>query len=681
MRHDPPRGRHVVRTARCIAMVLSILAAFVAPIVEQPALASASMSTSVDFEALLSRPVERADDFFGYSIALSGDTAVVGAPNADVDGVDDVGEVVVFVRSATGWTVDSILHPDDDPDPAGDAFGTSVAFDGTTVVVGAPGVDSGGGNDGGAAWVYRRGLSGDWIVQDILHHPDPSFDGLSLTGDGFGASVAVDGDTIAVWAPRSNLNGDDQGTIEVFDHDIDGWHSSQSLFTSGSAVHKIGPMVMRGDLMVTKTTFADGYLPPSVVFERNAGSWVQTQLLPNFGDVAIGDGFIVGTPTNSDGAVQRPKVYGRDSAGTWTSDTELPTPGTSYGGGSLAADGNRIVLTTKNIDGPFGLLYEHSDAGWSNTARIDAPDVAGVSEWWKPQLSGDTILIGDDHSNGSGMGTPQTGEAYVYRVSVVTDSDGDGLTDDEETALGTDPHNADTDGDGLSDGDEVHTYGTDPTDPDTDHDGLSDGDEVNTYGTDPTDPDTDGDGLDDGDEVHTYGTDPTVSDTDGDGLSDGDEVNTYDTDPTDPDTDGDGLSDGDEVHTDGTDPTDADTDHDGLSDGDEVNTYGTDPTDPDTDGDGLDDGDEIGAGHRPDRSRHRWRWAVGRRRSAHLRHRPDRRGHRRRRTVGRRRGAHLRDRPDRRGHRPRRAVRRRRSEHLRHRPDRPRHRRRRPRRR
>ena len=68
------------------------------------------------------------------------------------------------------------------------------------------------------------------------------------------------------------------------------------------------------------------------------------------------------------------------------------------------------------------------------------------------------------------------------------DTDSDGLTDDEEVLLGTDPLVADTDSDGLTDGDEVNTYGTDPLNPDTDDGGVSDGQEVNIDGTDPLDP-------------------------------------------------------------------------------------------------------------------------------------------------------------------------------------------------
>jgi hypothetical protein len=67
------------------------------------------------------------------------------------------------------------------------------------------------------------------------------------------------------------------------------------------------------------------------------------------------------------------------------------------------------------------------------------------------------------------------------------DSDNDGLTDNEEATLGTDPLKKDTDGDGLSDGDEAHVYGTDPLNPDSDGDGFNDGDEIRN-GYDPNGP-------------------------------------------------------------------------------------------------------------------------------------------------------------------------------------------------
>lgn len=102
---------------------------------------------------------------------------------------------------------------------------------------------------------------------------------------------------------------------------------------------------------------------------------------------------------------------------------------------------------------------------------------------------------------------------------VAKDTDGDGLSDSAEIALGTDPTKADTDNDGLSDGAEVLTHHTNPLLSDSDNDGLNDADEINR-GTNPLASDTDGDGLSDGAEV-TVGTNPLSVDSDTDGIADG----------------------------------------------------------------------------------------------------------------------------------------------------------------
>lgn len=121
------------------------------------------------------------------------------------------------------------------------------------------------------------------------------------------------------------------------------------------------------------------------------------------------------------------------------------------------------------------------------------------------------------------------------------DTDGDGLTNQREAEIGTDPNNADTDRDGLLDGEEVFQTGTSPLVPDTDGDGLLDGDEVRRR-TNPLNPDTDADGSSDGNEVNV-GTDPLRSDTDGDGLLDGAEPGSC-PNALNPDSDGDGIIDG-----------------------------------------------------------------------------------------------------------------------------------------
>lgn len=209
--------------------------------------------------------------------------------------------------------------------------------------------------------------------------------------------------------------------------------------------------------------------------------------------------------------------------------------------------------------------------------------------------------------------------------NVVIDTDHDGLSDDREKNLGTDPNEPDTDNDGINDGDEVsgafnkyHKISTDPLKEDSDNDGLFDGEELGTMVdskgatihlptlfkqpiTNPNVPDTDGDGINDGDEIrgsiNKYGdkpTNPLNADSDNDGIKDGDELATKvnDKGETIP------YPDGNDVPT--TDPNKPDTDDDGINDGDErsgaKNPFGhkpTDPNNPDTDGDGINDGDEV----------------------------------------------------------------------------------------
>jgi exonuclease VII small subunit len=171
--------------------------------------------------------------------------------------------------------------------------------------------------------------------------------------------------------------------------------------------------------------------------------------------------------------------------------------------------------------------------------------------------------------------TGSTGVQILKFYDPNADEDFDGLSNEMEKLLGTDPFNPDTDGDGLSDGYEV-LIGTSPTNPDTDGDGMPDGLEI-AAGTNPLDPneggDADGDGLSDELE-RQLGTDPFNADTDGDGVPDGVEYQ-LGSNPLSTDTDGDGIPDGVEFKL-GTSLTEADTDGDGIDDATEI-ANGTNP--------------------------------------------------------------------------------------------------------
>jgi hypothetical protein len=196
------------------------------------------------------------------------------------------------------------------------------------------------------------------------------------------------------------------------------------------------------------------------------------------------------------------------------------------------------------------------------------------------------------------------------------DSDGDGLTDDLETALGTEPLLPDSDADGVSDSDEINFYGTDALDPDTDGDGLDDAEELISHSTNPLLDDTDGDDVSDSEEVAAESDpldavsvpatptpiptstpepalepapEPTLAATpalpatpvaasnEAEGLQPGQEA-AMESLASD-DLDGDGLATADEIGIHGTNIAVADSDGDGVNDGDEV-AAGTDPLDP-----------------------------------------------------------------------------------------------------
>ena len=270
-------------------------------------------------------------------------------------------------------------------------------------------------------------------------------------------------------------------------------------------------------------------------------------------------------------------------------------------------------------------------------------DAAGETSASGSSVSG-TTTAGRSVTQPTAAATTQPTEApestaTVEPTAMPIDSDGDGLTDEDELARGTNPMSNDSDGDGVFDGFEVG-IGLDPLKPDTDGDGVSDylevpeeqspgsedpdGDgltdafEGQVSLTNPNDFDSDDDGLGDGDE-RARGTNPLAADSDGDGLSDGAEIG-YGSSPLSRDTDGEGLSDAFEVGRgtnpassdsdgDGVDdgyetgrgmnPLSGDSDGDGLGDGAEVNTYGSNPLNPDSDADGRSDGYEVDCGQDP----------------------------------------------------------------------------------
>lgn len=144
-------------------------------------------------EAKLVTPTGQSFDFFGRAVAISGDTALVGAQQADVDGLMDAGSALVFTRQAGRFgLVQTLTAPDK---AARDLFGASVALDNDLALVGAYWADLPGGlTNAGAAYLFAR-TDGLFAPHKKLLAPTPA------RGDSFGASVAVFGERALVGAP------------------------------------------------------------------------------------------------------------------------------------------------------------------------------------------------------------------------------------------------------------------------------------------------------------------------------------------------------------------------------------------------------------------------------------------------------------------------------------------------
>jgi hypothetical protein len=204
-----------------VAILLPTLGAHAAESVVQQAYIKASNTSGADE--------------FGFSVAVSGDTMVVGADlessmasgvNGDQSNHDSPysGAAYVFVRSGTNLSQQAYLKASNN-DGTPDRFGTAVAISGDTIVVGAWGEDSSAtGVNGdqsnntvlnsGAAYVFVRNGT-NWSQQAYLKASNPYY------YDEFGWSVAVSGDTIVVgaWAEDSSATGvnGDQGNDDAFD--------------------------------------------------------------------------------------------------------------------------------------------------------------------------------------------------------------------------------------------------------------------------------------------------------------------------------------------------------------------------------------------------------------------------------------------------------------------------------
>jgi hypothetical protein len=383
-----------------------------------------------------------AADQFGYSVAIWGDTMVVGAPAEDSNatGVNgnqnnnstaDAGAVYVFVRTGTNWTQQAYLKASNPG--AGDQFGCSVAVWGDTLVVGAYqedsssiGVNGNQNNEGavnsGAAYVFVRSGT-TWSQQAYLKASNTE------GNDYFGWSVAVSSNTVVIgaWAESSSATG------------VNGNQSDNGAFFAGAAY----------------------------VFVRSGTTWTQQAYLKasntrggaTFGvSVAVaGDTAVVGAiyeSSNATGVNDNQYAYSATDSGaayvftrngtTWTQEAYLKASNTGAGdhfGAAVAVAGETVVVgadsesssaigvngnQNNNDASASGAAYVfvRNGGAWKQEAYLKASNTgAGDNFGDSVGVSGDTVVVAAYFESSSATGVNGTqdnnsamtaGASYIF---------------------------------------------------------------------------------------------------------------------------------------------------------------------------------------------------------------------------------------------------------------------------
>jgi hypothetical protein len=412
---------------RRLALLFVVALALVSPAVI--VLAPADVAQAVTETTQLVVPDGSAEDYYGFAVAVAGDTAVVGAHRDETWR----GSAYVFVRTGSAWTLQQKLTPID-----GNAlkqFGYSVAIDGDTVLVGAN-YDDEWQWDRGAVYVFTR-TAGVWTQRQKLISSD------GAEGDMFGTAVALQGDTAMVGAQIRTVGSNaGQGVVYAFTRSGGVWTQQQVLTASdGAARDYFGSAIaLDGDTAVIgqqQRYEGDVRVPtPAYVFVRSGGTWVQQAELTAadggandmFGwSVALsGETALIGAYQHDVGGnVYQGAAYAFVRSGTtWSQQAELNAsdgaPGDLFGY-AVALDGDTAVVSAQDDTVDYqqqgsAYVFTRSGTAWNQQVQLVASDAGMVERFGSNTgvaVEGDTVLVGaPEHRDGSVM----KGAAYVFQI-------------------------------------------------------------------------------------------------------------------------------------------------------------------------------------------------------------------------------------------------------------------------
>jgi FG-GAP repeat len=335
------------------------------------------------------------DDFFGYSVAISGSTAVAGAV-----GYAFAGAAYSFTRSGTTWIQEAELTAADSQ--TGDYFAWAVAVSGATVLAGAPQADS----SDGTAYVFA-----------LPPAPAKLTAAGTATADHFGYSVAVSGATAVVGAYGVHAG---TGAVYVFTRSGGIWSEQAELTAADGAAGDSfgGSVAISGSTVVVGAPGRGSGAGAAYVFTRSGTTWSQQAELTAAAGEALGSSVAVSGGTavvGADGTSGTGAAYVFTRSGTtWSQRAELADPGATAGddfGYSVALSGPAAVVGAPGSGSGTGAAYVFTRSGttWPQQAGLTAPDgAAGDYFGWSVAISGTTAVVGADGNDSF------TGAAYVF---------------------------------------------------------------------------------------------------------------------------------------------------------------------------------------------------------------------------------------------------------------------------
>lgn len=326
------------------------------------------------------------NDRFGIGVTIDGDTAVVGSRQDD-DGGSNTGSAYVFVRTGTTWNQQAKINPDDPT--IFDRFGTFVALEGDTLVVGTVPSEQDGVSKGSAYIFTRSGAI--WTQEAKLTAADGE------VGDGLGQIVDISGDAVILSASGDDDMGDHAGAAYIFVRNtaalscpetltVDPWCEQAKLTASdGTAGDTLGGRVsLSSNTAVVGAPFGSGVVAGSgaaYIFTRSGTTWTeQAKLFASDGNA--GDNFGFGTALSGDTAV-------------------------------IAADGDSDLF----ILAGSAYVFTRSGGTWSEqTPKLFASDGLSYEFFgWNVAISGDTVIAGAPRPFLPSFRGP--GSAYIFDIN------------------------------------------------------------------------------------------------------------------------------------------------------------------------------------------------------------------------------------------------------------------------